>query len=123
MEWQFRNDQPIYTQLTEQLTQGIIAGAFRPGERLPSVRDLALEAGVNPNTVQRALAELERDGLVYSQRTAGRFVTEDEEMIKQAKFRLADQCVAEFLSAMKKLGCSREEVIALLEGMKEEEEK
>ena len=78
MEWQFRNDSPIYTQLTQRLTQAIVAGEFRPGERLPSVRELAVEAGVNPNTVQRALSELERDGLVFSQRTAGRVVTGNE---------------------------------------------
>ena len=107
MEWQFRNDSPIYTQLTQRLTQAIVAGEFRPGERLPSVRELAVEAGVNPNTVQRALADLERDGLVFSQRTAGRFV--------------ADQCVENFLSEMAKLGCGRDEVIALLQGRKEEE--
>ena len=102
MEWQFRNDSPIYTQLTQRLTQAIVAGEFRPGERLPSVRELAVEAGVNPNTVQRALADLERDGLVFSQRTAGRFVQN-------------------FLSEMAKLGCGRDEVIALLQGRKEEE--
>ena len=77
MKWQFSNDAPIYTQLIEQIQVGIVAGAFPPGERLPSVRDLATEAGVTPNTMQRALAELERDGLVFSHRTAGRFVTED----------------------------------------------
>ena len=71
MKWLFSNDAPIYTQLIEQIKVGIVAGAFPPGERLPSVRDLATEAGVNPNTMQRALAELERDGLVFSQRTAG----------------------------------------------------
>ena len=121
MECQFRSDSPIYTQLTQRLTQAIIAGAYQPGERLPSVRDLAVEAGVNPNTVQRALSDLERDGLVFSQRTAGRFVTENIHMIENAKLRLADRCVAEFLSEMAKLGCGREEVIALLQGMKEEE--
>lgn len=121
MEWQFRSDSPIYTQLTQRLTQAIIAGEFRPGERLPTVRDLAVEAGVNPNTVQRALADLERDGLVFSQRTAGRFVTEDSSMIESAKLRLADECVESFLSEMAKLGCGREEVISLLQGMKEEE--
>ena len=121
MEWQFRSDSPIYTQLTQRLTQAIIAGEFQPGERLPSVRDLAVEAGVNPNTVQRALSELERDGLVFAQRTAGRFVTENIHMIENAKFRLADRCVADFLSEMAKLGCSREEVIRLLQSMKEEE--
>ena len=82
MRWEFSNDAPIYTQLIQQIKVGIVAGVFPPGERLPSVRELATEAGVNPNTMQRALAELERDGLVYSQRTAGRFVTEDKEMIQ-----------------------------------------
>ena len=106
MEWQFRNDSPIYTQLTQRLTQAIVAGEFRPGERLPSVR---------------ALADLERDGLVFSQRTAGRFVTGDVSMIENAKLRLADQCVENFLSEMAKLGCGRDEVIALLQGRKEEE--
>ena len=114
MEWQFRNDSPIYTQLTQRLTQAIVAGEFRPGER-------AVEAGVNPNTVQRALADLERDGLVFSQRTAGRFVTGDVSMIENAKLRLADQCVENFLSEMAKLGCGRDEVIALLQDRKEEE--
>ena len=136
MEWQFRNDSPIYTQLTQRLTQAIVAGEFRPGERLPSVRELAVEAGVNPNTVQRALADLERDGLVFSQRstlhhwlyrqgrsqrTAGRFVTGVVSMIENAKLSLADQCVENFLSEMAKLGCGRDEVIALLQGRKEEE--
>ena len=77
MNWQFSNDAPIYAQLIRQIRAGIVSGAFSPGERLPSVRDLAMEAGVNPNTMQRALTELERDGLVYSQRTSGRYVTED----------------------------------------------
>lgn len=122
MEWQFRNDSPIYTQLTQRLTQAIVAGEFRPGERLPSVRELAVEAGVNPNTVQRALAELERDGLVFSQRTTGRFVTENENMIVNAKLRIADERVGEFLHSMKTLGCTRDEVIALIQGAKEEEE-
>ena len=122
MEWQFRNDSPIYTQLTQRLTQAIVAGEFRPGERLPSVRELAVEAGVNPNTVQRALADLERDGLVFSQRTAGRFVTENENMITNAKLRIADERVGEFLHSMKTLGCTRDEVIALIQGAKEEEE-
>ena len=72
MNWQFSNDAPIYAQLIRQIRAGIVSGAFSPGERLPSVRDLAMEAGVNPNTMQRALTELERDGLVYSQRTSGR---------------------------------------------------
>ena len=109
MKWLFSNDAPIYTQLIEQIKVGIVAG-----ERLPSVRDLATEAGVNPNTMQRALAELERDGLVFSQRTAGRFVTEDKTMIEQAKRGLAERHIKTFLAAMLRLGYQPEEIITLL---------
>lgn len=122
MEWNFRNDQPIYSQLTQRLTEAIVSGIYAPGEKLPSVRELALEAGVNPNTVQRALTELEREGLVFSRRTAGRFVTENENMIVNAKLRIADERVSEFLRSMKTLGCGRQEIISLIEGAKEDEE-
>ena len=115
MQWQFSNDAPIYTQLIRQVKAGIVTGAFPPGERLPSVRDLATEAGVNPNTMQRALSELERDGLVYSQRTAGRFVTEDNTMINAAKRSLAERHVKSFLEAMLGLGFQRQEIISLIE--------
>lgn len=114
MRWEFSNDAPIYTQLIQQVKVGIVAGMFPPGERLPSVRELATEAGVNPNTMQRALAELERDGLVYSQRTAGRFVTEDETMIQAAKRGLAQRHVKSFIEAMLRLGFRQEEIVALL---------
>lgn len=116
MKWQFSNDAPIYAQLIEQVKVGIVSGAFPPGERLPSVRDLAVEAGVNPNTMQRALTELERDGLVYSQRTAGRFVTEDRDMIKTAKENLAREEVVNFIAAMGRLGYEQEDIVALVRG-------
>ena len=122
MDWNFRNDQPIYSQLIQRLTEDIVSGVYAPGEKLPSVRELALEAGVNPNTVQRSLTELEREGLVFSQRTAGRFVTENENMIVNAKLRIADERVSEFLRSMKTLGCGRQEIISLIEGAKEDEE-
>ena len=122
MDWNFRNDQPIYSQLIQRLTEAIISGVYAPGEKLPSVRELALKAGVNPNTVQRSLTELEREGLVFSQRTAGRFVTENENMIVNAKLRIADERVSEFLRSMKTLGCGRQEIISLIEGAKEDEE-
>ena len=114
MKWQFSNDAPIYSQLIDQIQVGIVSGAFPPGERLPSVRDLATEAGVNPNTMQRALAELERDGLVYSQRTAGRFVTEDQTMIDGVKRSLAQRHIQAFWEAMTRLGYDRQEVLALM---------
>lgn len=119
MQWQISNDAPIYAQLIEQIKVNIVSGGVPPGGRLPSVRELAAEAGVNPNTMQRALAELERDGLVYSQRTAGRFVTEDEAVIRAAKGSLAQQHIKRFLAAMEDLGYSREEIVSLL-GQKEE---
>ena len=120
MEWNFRNDLPIYSQLVEQIKRGIVSGAFAPGERLISVREMAAEAGVNPNTMQRALSELEREGLVYSQRTAGRFVTEDQAVIEQAKKILADGQIKSFLAAMRELGYDRAEILALLKEEKEE---
>ena len=115
MKWSFANDLPIYTQLIDQIKVGIVTGAFPPGERLPSVRDLATEAGVNPNTMQRALAQLESEGLVYSQRTAGRFVTEDETRIGEIKRDLAQRHVERFMEAMRSLAISREETLSLLE--------
>ena len=121
MQWQFSNEMPIYSQLVEQIKIGIVSGMFPPGERLPSVRDLATEAGVNPNTMQRAMTELERDGLVYSQRTAGRFVTEDHAVIQAAKRDLAQRHIHAFLAAMLRLGYRREEIISLLEQEPQEE--
>jgi DNA-binding transcriptional regulator YhcF (GntR family) len=114
MEWNFRSDLPIYSQLVDLFRQRIASGALPPGERLASVRDLATEAGVNPNTMQRALQELERQGLVFSQRTNGRFVTEDVQIIDASKKALARSQIESFLGAMEKLGYDREGIIALL---------
>ena len=122
MEWKFRSDLPIYSQLVEQIKLGIVSGNLLPGERLMSVRDMATEAGVNPNTMQRALQELERDGMVYSQRTAGRFVTENMKVIERAKQKFAEEQIRSFLEAMKKLGFQREEILLLLKEKEEEEE-
>ena len=121
MEWNFRGDQPIYSQLVEQLTRRIVSGDYLPGDRLPSVRDLALEAGVNPNTMQRAFGELERVGLVNSIRTAGRYVTDDEELIRYAKERLATEQVSVFLRNMRLLGYDREHSVALIQSYETEE--
>ena len=78
MEWNFKSGIPIYTQIIDEMTMRIASGYYGPGDKLPSVRDLAMDAGVNPNTMQRALAELERRGLVFSERTSGRFVTKED---------------------------------------------
>ena len=120
MEWDIRNDQPIYTQLIQQVTLAILSGTFPCGGRLPPVRERAAEAGVNPNTMQRALAELERTGLVYTQRTAGRFVTEDVAVVDSAKQELAHQQVGAFLRRMERMGYDREQAAQLVRSWKEE---
>ena len=115
MNWQFSNDAPIYAQLIGQIRAGIVSGAFSPGERLPSVRDLATEAGVNPNTMQRALAQLETEGLVRTERTSGRYVTEDTELIEQLRTEAARKLAEEFLVKMRGIGYSPARAAALLE--------
>lgn len=120
MEWSFHSSQPIYTQLIEQLTQAILAGEYPPGGKLPAVRELAAEAGVNPNTMQRALAQLEQTGLLYVRRTSGRFITEDESVIQEAKMNLARERAAEFLRAMAQLGYDRQAALQLLQSGGEE---
>ncbi len=122
MDWTFRTDAPIYSQLYEKLTFAIASGTFPPGDRLPAVRELAVDAGVNPNTVQRALTELERCGLVYTQRTAGRFVTEDAERIEHERQKLAEERARGFLAAMEELGYNRIQTVMLLEKMRGEME-
>ena len=115
MNWIFDTDRPIYVQLKEQILLLLVSGAYPAGSKLPPVRDLAAEASVNPNTLQKALAELERDGLVHTQRTSGRFVTEDEKMIQQAKANLAYEHIEQFLKKMAGIGYTREETLALIE--------
>ncbi len=115
MTWRFETDRPIYKQLKEQILLQIVSGVYPAGAKLPPVRDLAAEAAVNPNTLQKALSELERGGLVYTQRTSGRFVTEDENMIIQAKTELANEQIDFFLKKMAGIGFTGEETIALIE--------
>ncbi len=120
MTWKLKSDRPIYLQLIDEISLQIICGSYKPGEKLPSVRDLASDASVNPNTMQRALSELEASGLLYSQRTSGRFVTEDENMIKTAKESMAKEQVNEFFSKMETLGFKVEEVVTIIENIAKE---
>ena len=90
MKWEFKNGIPIYLQIIGQIKRQIVSGELAPGSRIPAVRDLAKEAGVNPNTMQRALTQLEQEGLLYTQRTSGRFVTQEEEIMKQTRMQLSD---------------------------------
>ena len=123
MDWNLTNDRPIYLQLEEILLQAIASGQYPAGSRLPAVRELAAEAGVNPNTMQRALTDLEREGLLYSQRTAGRFVTDETERIRGKRRELAMTQVQNFLTSMKEMGFSAEEIVEMMEqAIRKEEE-
>ena len=102
--WQLRADRPIYLQLVEHLQLSILSGQLPPGGRVPPVRELAAEAGVNPNTMQRALQDLEQSGLVQTQRTSGRTVTQDAGMIDALRAQLARREVGAFLDSMTRLG-------------------
>jgi len=119
MDWQFDNNLPIYTQIVYKYRLAIASGELRPGEKLTAVRDVAFQAGVNPNTMQRAFQELERLGLVYSQRSSGRFVTEDMKVITDTRDKLAEEFVRRFLKSMSGLGLDRKQIIDMINCEKE----
>jgi GntR family transcriptional regulator len=121
MPWDFQNDRPIYLQLMEKIMLQIVSGRYRAGDKLASVRDMAAEAGVNPNTMQKALAELEREGLVFAQRTSGRYITDDMEKINSLRVSLAKEQVSKFLKQMENLGYAPEDTVAFLKNNLEEE--
>ena len=122
MAWELDSDRPIFIQIVERIQMEIISGKYSPGDKLPSVRDLAAVAAVNPNTMQKALTELERTGLVYSQRKIGRFITEDEKMIEELKNNLAQEQIKEFLENMSKLGYKTSETLSLIQEILEGEQ-
>lgn len=115
MQWKLTDDRPIWTQLTEQLTERIVSGVYPLGSRMPSVRDLAAQAGVNPNTMQRALAQLEADGLVTTNRTAGRTVTEDADCVDHVRQALAQDKIDLYLSGMATLGYTADQAAQMLQ--------
>lgn len=117
MPWRLNSDRPIFIQIIEKIQMDIISGRYKPGDKLPSVREFAQEASVNPNTMQKALAELERTGLVYSQRTSGRYITEDTAMIEELKNQIAENIITQFLESMQNLGYEKHETISLLNRM------
>ena len=115
MDYIFDNERPIYIQLVEKIRLEIVSGKLKSGERLPSVRELALIARVNPNTMQKALAELEDEGLIYTERTNGKFVTENKELIEKIKKELAEEKVNNYLNDMKNIGISYQEAVIYLQ--------
>ncbi|MEM5767825.1 MAG: GntR family transcriptional regulator [Bacillota bacterium] len=123
MAWEFSNDKPIYVQVSDQIVSGILTGAYKMGEKLPSVREFALIAAVNPNTVQRALSELESVGLIETQRNTGKYVTQEGSVISMARNKRGELLAVEFLKNMAALGYTSEETIRLLEQAGKEEGK
>lgn len=123
MTWEFTDDIPIYLQIMNQIKEKIAAGVLKPGEKVPSVRELALSAGVNPNTMQKALSELEREGVLYSQRTAGRFVSESDKGVEGLQKQMAREQIIHFAQAMEKLGYQPEETLRMFERYVSENQK
>lgn len=117
MPWKFDDSSPIYMQLMSKIKVEILSGRYKAGDKLKSVREMAGEACVNPNTMQKALTELESTGLIYSRRTAGRFITEDTTMIKAMRNELAQEEVKSFLNNMKTIGVTKEEIINMVENI------
>lgn len=115
MEYIFDNERPIYIQLVEILRIEIISGKLEKGQKLLSVRELALKMKVNPNTMQKALAELESKKLIYTERTNGKYVTEDEKLIEEVKRQLAKEKVNNYINSMQSIGISYEESIEYLQ--------
>ncbi len=121
MPWELKTDRQIWLQLADTLTEQIVSGQYPPGVRIPSVRDLAAEAGVNPNTMQRALAYLEESGLVSAQRNSGRYVTEDADLIGFTRRKLALSELEKFYEKMNQLGFSEQEITELCKKKEESE--
>ena len=115
MEWKIENNKPVYIQLVEQLKVKIISGEIELDSKLDSVRSLAADAMVNPNTMQKALAELEREGFVYSKRTSGRFVTDNTELIENERKNLVKDNVKKTLDTLINLGYTNKEILSLVE--------
>lgn len=115
MEYVFDNERPIYIQLVEMIRIDIVSGKFKKGQKLPSVRELALMMKVNPNTMQKALVELEDEKLIYTERTNGKYVTEDEKLIEKIKKQLAQEKVNNYLNSMKNIGISYELAVKYLQ--------
>lgn len=115
MDFNFQNSLPIWKQLCSQLKAAIVTGQYPPGSRFPSVRELAAEAGVNPNTMQRAMTQLETEGLIITNRTAGRSITEDCTVLGLTRKNLAEERVALFLEDMKALGYDGEAAAAMVQ--------
>lgn len=115
MAWSFSSDRPVYLQIAERIIMSVLSGEYEAGEQIPSVRQLALDAAVNPNTVQHAFNELESEGIIISKGTVGRYVTEDAQVIECSRKKIAEQTVEKFVCNIERLSISKEQVIKMIE--------
>lgn len=120
MKWEFKNGIPIYLQIIAQIKGMIASGELTAGSKIPPVREMAVEAGVNPNTMQRALTQLEQEGLLYTQRTAGRFVSEDENVMNELRKAMSEQYIAELFHNLGKMGMDKQEIVAAVKNYEED---
>ena len=121
MAWTFSSDRPVYLQIAERITKSVLSAEFRPGEQLPTVRQLAMHAAVNPNTVQRAYQELENDGIIIVKGTLGRFVTDDTEIIERNRKKLAKHLVTEFCNNFGELSLPLSQAIEMIKEVEADE--
>lgn len=118
MAWSFQSDRPVYLQIADRIKKTVLSGGYSAGEQIPTVRQLALEAAVNPNTVQRAFTELESEGIIISRGTTGRYVTEDLQIVEACRKKMAEEIVADFMENISQLSITLEEAIALIKEAK-----
>lgn len=114
MAWKFDDNRPVYVQIIDEVKQRVLTSYYEPGDKLPSVRELALEASVNPNTMQRALSELEKEKIIYAERTSGRYVTDDLALINTLKSDFAGEITRDFITKLKNLGFIGDEILAIV---------
>ena len=120
MAWSFASDRPVYLQIAERIRRSVLSGEYPPGGQIPSVRQLALEAAVNPNTVQHAFTDLEHEGIIISKGTQGRFVTEDRQVIEQVRQEMAMECVRGFLRDLKQLAIDVDQAVSMMKEVENE---
>lgn len=110
--WEFDSSQPIYLQIASEIAKRISSGVYKPGDRLPSVREFALEAGVNPNTMARALASLEQRGLIVTERATGKFVSTQRSVLMELKQELIADTISQCVQALEQIGLTQEEIVS-----------
>ena len=120
MAWSFSSDRAVYLQIAERIKKSVLSGEYPIGAQIPSVRQLAMDAAVNPNTIQHAFTELENQGIIISKGTQGRYVTEDQQAVEICRRKMAQEYVRHFLEDIGQLSVTAEQAIAMIEEVNHE---